>query len=57
MELMDFVDNIGNVRENKFRKILYGFMKSIPVDYFIGFLVDEKREFIDIKDGNLFETF
>gem|GEM_PF-4554336 len=57
MALMGFVGKIGNVRENKFRKILDEFMQKIPVDYFVGFLSGEGRECIHIQAGELFSTY
>ena len=57
MALMGFVGKIGNVRENKFRKILDEFIQKIPVDYFIGFLTGEHRECLYVKGGDLLETY
>lgn len=57
MALMGFVGKIGNVKNNKFRKIIDEFIKKIPVDHFIGFLTGEHRECLYMKSGDLIKTF
>lgn len=57
MALMGFVGKIGNVHNNKFRKLLDEFIRKIPVDYFIGFLTDERRQCIYLQSGELLKTY
>ncbi|RMF56300.1 MAG: DUF2088 domain-containing protein [Calditrichaeota bacterium] len=57
MALMGFVGKIGNVKENKFRKIIDEFIEQIRVDYFVGFLTGDNRECIYMKSGSLLDTY
>lgn len=57
MALMGFIGNVGEVKENKFRKIINNLMEHISVHYFIGFLSDSKNECIFLKGGPLKETY
>ncbi len=57
MALMGFAGKIGDVRNNKLRKILDDFAAKIRVDYFLGFLTDGYRHCVRILGGDLEPTY
>ena len=57
MALMGVAGKVGNVKENKLRRILDDFAQKIRVDYFMGFLTDGYRRCVQLTGGELKSTY
>ncbi|RMG67765.1 MAG: DUF2088 domain-containing protein [Calditrichaeota bacterium] len=57
MALMGFAGKPGTVHNNKFRRIIDGFLDQLPVHYFVGFLTDARRRCVFVDSGEIRGTY